>query len=97
MGADVIKVEAAAHGEMARHWPAPQRTQPASHPEKPEIVGTFQIPGMPIKTSDHPADLPYLAPLLGEHNAEILHGLLGTPPSEIAALVAAGVLVSGPH
>ena len=61
------------------------------------IAGTFQIPGMPIKTSDYPADLPYLAPLLGEHNAEILHELLGTPPSEIAAWVAAGVLVSGPH
>ena len=52
---------------------------------------------MPIKTSDYPADLPYLAPLLGEHNAEILHELLGTAPSEIAAMVAAGVLVSGPH
>ncbi len=52
---------------------------------------------MPIKAFDQPADLPYLVPLLGAHNAEILHELLGTPPSEIAALMAAGVLVSGPH
>lgn len=34
---------------------------------------------MLIKTSDYPADLPYPAPLLGEHNAEILHERLGTP------------------
>ena len=59
------------------------------------IAGTFQIPGMPIKTSDYSAELPYLAPLLGEHNAEILRELLGKDASEVDALVAAGVLQSG--
>lgn len=59
------------------------------------IAGTFQIPGMPIKTSEYAADLPYVAPRLGEHNAEILRELLGKDVSEVDALVAAGVLVSG--
>ncbi len=59
------------------------------------IAGEFKIPGMPIKTSGYPADLPYVAPLLGEHNAEVLQRLLGKSASDIEALVAAGVLRSG--
>lgn len=61
------------------------------------IAGSFQIPGMPIKTSDYPADSPYLAPRLGEHNAEVLSQVLGRDASEIESLVTAGVLVSGAH
>ena len=61
------------------------------------IAGSFQIPGMPIKTSEYPADFPYLAPRLGEHNAEVLSQVLGRDASEIESLVTAGVLVSGAH
>ncbi len=61
------------------------------------IAGTFQIPGMPIRTSDYPADLPYVAPLLGQHNAEILGELLSMSATEIATLAADGVLVEGPN
>ncbi|MBI2800460.1 MAG: CoA transferase [Gammaproteobacteria bacterium] len=61
------------------------------------IAGAFQIPGMPIKTSDYSANLPYVAPRLGEHNAEILTELLGMGPSEVDALMTAGVLMSGPN
>lgn len=59
------------------------------------IAGTFQIPGMPIKTSEYPADSPYVAPRLGEHNREILRELLGKDAGEIESLVAGGVLVAG--
>lgn len=37
--------------------------------------GEFAVPGCPIKLSDSPVDLK-AAPLLGEHNAEVLSGLL---------------------
>jgi len=59
------------------------------------IVGEFKVPGMPIKTSDYPADADYVAPTLGQHNAEVLAGLLGKSEDEIAALAAADVLRSG--
>ncbi|MEQ8660019.1 MAG: CoA transferase, partial [Gammaproteobacteria bacterium] len=59
------------------------------------VVGEFKIPGMPIKTSDYPADAPYVAPTLGQHNAEVLTTLLGRDADAIAALAADGVLHSG--
>ncbi|MEX2480273.1 MAG: CaiB/BaiF CoA-transferase family protein [Gammaproteobacteria bacterium] len=59
------------------------------------IAGEFKIPGMPIKTSDYPADADYVAPTLGQHNAEVLAELLGKSAAEIDALSGAGVLQSG--
>ncbi len=59
------------------------------------VAGEFKIPGMPIRTSDYPHDADYVAPTLGEHNGEVLRELLGRDEAEIAALAAAGVLVSG--
>ena len=58
------------------------------------VAGSFQIPGMPIKTSDYRADLPYVAPLLGEHNGAILTELLAMNSDEIHALTACGVLAT---
>ena len=37
--------------------------------------GEFAVPGCPIKLSDSPVELK-AAPLLGEHNAEVLSGFL---------------------
>jgi crotonobetainyl-CoA:carnitine CoA-transferase CaiB-like acyl-CoA transferase len=59
------------------------------------IAGSFQIPGMPIKTSEYPADLPYVAPTLGEHNAEVLRELLAKSDADIEMLVRDGVLSAG--
>ncbi len=59
------------------------------------VAGEFQIPGHPIKTSGYPADNDYVAPCLGEHNAEVLSGILGKSDSDIEALQSAGVLHSG--
>jgi crotonobetainyl-CoA:carnitine CoA-transferase CaiB-like acyl-CoA transferase len=61
---------------------------------KDRLAGEFQMPGMPIKTSGYPANNELQAPLLGEHNAELLSGLLGKSAAEIAALEQAGVLHS---
>lgn len=59
------------------------------------ILGDFVIPGFPLRFSEQP-ELPDLrAPLLGEHNAAILEGLLGYAPERVADLTAAGVLVHG--
>lgn len=61
------------------------------------MLGEFDIPGMPLRFSGHP-ELPELeAPLLGEHNGEILTGLLGYDAAQVAELESAGVLVSAAH
>jgi crotonobetainyl-CoA:carnitine CoA-transferase CaiB-like acyl-CoA transferase len=60
------------------------------------IAGEFAIPGMPIKSSEYPANNDYVAPTLGEHNAVILESILGKSAAEVEALCAAGVLHSGP-
>jgi crotonobetainyl-CoA:carnitine CoA-transferase CaiB-like acyl-CoA transferase len=59
------------------------------------IAGSFQIPGMPIKTSEYPADNPYVAPRLGEHNEAVMRDLLGKSDSEITSLVNSGVVIAG--
>jgi len=61
------------------------------------MLGEFDIPGMPLRFSGHP-ELPELqAPFLGEHNGEILAGLLGYDAARVAELERAGVLVSAAH
>ena len=61
------------------------------------MLGEFDIPGMPLRFSGHP-ELPDLqAPFLGEHNGEILTGLLGYDAERVAELESAGVLTSAAH
>lgn len=57
------------------------------------IAGSFEIPGMPIRTSDYPPHPGYSAPALGEHNASVLGELLDYDADTIASLRADGVLV----
>ena len=105
--ADVHAAVAALEAHQVPCAPVLSVTETLTHPHFIErgtvrtvhdpIAGTFQIPGMPIKTSDYPANPPYLAPRLGEHNAAILGELLGKSEADIAALTAAGVLVSGAY
>ncbi|MBX9608948.1 MAG: CoA transferase [Gammaproteobacteria bacterium] len=61
------------------------------------VAGSFDIPGMPLKFSEFPDDLPLTAPTMGQHNAEVLREFLGLPEEEIAALEAAQVLQQKPH
>ena len=55
------------------------------------------IPGFPIKSSDPLPDDDYQAAALGEHNAEVLGGLLGISNERLAELEAAGVIASKLH
>lgn len=59
-------------------------------------AGRFQIPGIPLRFSEWAVEAPRRAPYLGEHNEEVLTGLLGMAPRQVRALEAAGVLVSEP-
>lgn len=57
-------------------------------------AGSFEMPGMPLRFSAFANNLELQAPYLGEHNGEVLGGLLGHSAERIDALVASGVLVS---
>ncbi len=56
------------------------------------LGGEFQIPGHPIKSSEVAANQAYAAPLLGEHNTEILQEMLDKSADDVAALTENGVL-----
>lgn len=59
-------------------------------------LGNFQVPGMPLRFSEFPGHLDLEAPFVGEHNAEVLGGLLGYSDERIADLAERGVLFSEP-
>ncbi|MBK6657628.1 MAG: CoA transferase [Proteobacteria bacterium] len=62
------------------------------------IAGEFQIPGHPIHSNRYPANDPDLvAPMLGEHNREVLMEVLGKDAATVDALEAKGVLQSKPY
>jgi crotonobetainyl-CoA:carnitine CoA-transferase CaiB-like acyl-CoA transferase len=61
------------------------------------VWGCLDIPGMPLRFSAFPAELPLEAPLLGEHNQEILTTYLGYRPDSYQELKDAGVVVEGPR
>ena len=56
------------------------------------LAGEVTIPGFPLKFSEFPEPLSLQAPLLGEHNREILAEQLGFDEAKIRALGEAGVL-----
>jgi crotonobetainyl-CoA:carnitine CoA-transferase CaiB-like acyl-CoA transferase len=55
-------------------------------------LGEFDVPGVPLRFSAFPEELPLDAPFLGEHNAEVLGSLLGYDAARVAALAADGVI-----
>jgi crotonobetainyl-CoA:carnitine CoA-transferase CaiB-like acyl-CoA transferase len=61
------------------------------------MLGEFDIPGMPLRFSNHPDLLPLEAPFLGEQNHEILSEWLSYSDAQINALEEEGVLSSAPH
>jgi crotonobetainyl-CoA:carnitine CoA-transferase CaiB-like acyl-CoA transferase len=57
------------------------------------LHGAFEIPGMPLKFSRFPDDLPLEAATLGQHNEEIVTRYLGRSAADVQELRKAGVLV----
>ena len=56
------------------------------------ILGEVTIPGFPFKYSEFPDLLDIQAPLLGEHNTEVLTQQLGYTAEQVATLRAKGIL-----
>jgi crotonobetainyl-CoA:carnitine CoA-transferase CaiB-like acyl-CoA transferase len=59
---------------------------------KDERVGELPIPNLVPRLSDTPGQVKWLGPRLGEHNEEVLQGLLGIPADEIRRLAAEGTI-----
>jgi crotonobetainyl-CoA:carnitine CoA-transferase CaiB-like acyl-CoA transferase len=55
-------------------------------------AGRVPMQGLHTHFSDTPKQIRYPAPLLGQHNEEVLGRWLGLPPTEVAKLKAEGVL-----
>jgi crotonobetainyl-CoA:carnitine CoA-transferase CaiB-like acyl-CoA transferase len=65
-------------------------------PVNDPILGKLELPGSPLRFSDFPPRSGLEAPLLGEHNLEILRDYLGYSPAQISQLHSQGVLVTKP-
>lgn len=57
-------------------------------------LGAFDVPGMPLRFSAFPDELPLDAPFLGEHNAAVLGEVLGYDAARIGDLETRGVIRS---
>ena len=55
-------------------------------------AGTVRSPGFPVKLSKTPGTVRMPAPLLGQHNEEVLTQLLGYSKEEVEALRKEGVI-----
>ncbi|MCS6926023.1 MAG: CoA transferase [Candidatus Binatia bacterium] len=60
------------------------------------ILGDLEVPGFALRFSAFPQPLELQAPLLGEHNEEILTTWLGYSSEEVRELERKGILRSGP-
>lgn len=56
------------------------------------FIGRHPQPSMPIREGAKPSAIHAAAPTLGQHNREILSGLLGLSDAEIAQLVGEGII-----
>ena len=61
---------------------------PVPHP----VAGEYNYPGVPFKFSKSPGSLGSSAPLLGEHNEEILIDFLGHSAQDLRDWRVAGLL-----
>ena len=55
-------------------------------------AGRMKVPNFPVKLSETPGEVKTAAPLLGQHNREILMGILGYTEEKIAELEKAGII-----
>jgi crotonobetainyl-CoA:carnitine CoA-transferase CaiB-like acyl-CoA transferase len=60
------------------------------------ILGDFDVPGFALRFSEFPGCLELHAPMLGEHNEEVLTNYLGYAPARVDELTARGIVRKGP-
>jgi crotonobetainyl-CoA:carnitine CoA-transferase CaiB-like acyl-CoA transferase len=60
------------------------------------LIGDVQMPGMPLRFSGFPHNIPLAAAYLGEHNEQVLTDVLGYSKERIDALVESGVVHADP-
>ena len=60
-------------------------------------IGAAILPGMPLRFSGFPHNIPLTAVHLGQSNAEVLSSMLGFSTEKIAALTTQGVLQANPE
>ncbi|HPU69199.1 MAG TPA: CoA transferase [Acetomicrobium flavidum] len=56
------------------------------------VAGSFALPGIPVKLSMTPGKIKSPAPVLGQHNEEVLTEYLGMTPDDVNALKEEGVI-----
>ena len=56
------------------------------------MLGEFDVPGFPLRFSEFPQTLELQAPLLGEHNVEVLSRYLGYTRAQVAELERKSIL-----
>ncbi len=78
-------------GEAMQHPHLRERRTVRTVPDP--IVGQIELPGFPLRFSAFPEALPVQAPLLGQHNLEVLQNYLGYSPERVKELETQGVLV----
>jgi crotonobetainyl-CoA:carnitine CoA-transferase CaiB-like acyl-CoA transferase len=67
--------------------------QPVTHP----VVGSIEIAGLPFRYASQPDEWSHrAAPVLGEHNREVLGGLLGMSKAELDVLESESVIGTRP-
>jgi CoA:oxalate CoA-transferase len=61
------------------------------------MLGEFDVPGFPLRFSDFPQTLELQAPMLGEHNEEVLTRHLGYTSGQVRELESKGILRREPR
>jgi len=61
------------------------------------VVGNQPNPSAPFRLGEEPLPVRSPAPTLGQHNREVLGGILGLDDGQLAALEAAGVIGTRPR
>jgi crotonobetainyl-CoA:carnitine CoA-transferase CaiB-like acyl-CoA transferase len=67
----------------------------AIRPVSDPILGNLMLPGFPLRFSGQSDYSAKVAPLLGQHNGQILADVAGYDAARIADLGARGLLMSG--
>jgi crotonobetainyl-CoA:carnitine CoA-transferase CaiB-like acyl-CoA transferase len=69
----------------------------AIRPVEDPFLGTLMLPGFPLRFSGQSDYSAKVAPLLGQHNAQVLAEVAGYDAARIAELTGSGLLASGPR